>query len=259
MVRVGVDRRAMPPRARVPPEACHDMRQPVSSMSALAAAALAEPDLAQPTRARLEQIMEQAEWLADLIQHSLRTGEQSASGTGQTDLVRVVNDAVAAERVTWPGEVTVAGLASPVLTAVSPVQLRRMVANLLANATRAAGPSGAVTIEIGHAQGLAMVAIEDTGPGFGKIEPGLGIGLAVVARYVAMHGGMLERGCTASGGARVTLWLPVAVVADSGTPARRDADAPVGAPAGPGSPRTARPASVRPPPSAQVPPAASPR
>jgi signal transduction histidine kinase len=259
MVRVGVDCRAMPPRAPGSLETCHDMRQPVSSMSALAAAALAEPDLHQPTRARLEQIMEQAEWLADLIRHSLRTGEESASGAGQTDLIRVVDDAVTAERVTWPGEVTVVGLASPVLTAVYPVQLRRMVANLLANATRAAGPSGAVTIEIGRTQGLAMVAIEDTGPGFGKIEPGLGIGLAAVARYVATHGGMLERGGSASGGARVTLRLPVAVAADSGTPARRDAATMVGAPAGPGSPRTARPVSIRPPLSAHVPPPASPR
>ena len=193
---------------RDPLEACRDMQQPVSSLSALAAAALAEPELAQPTRLRLEQIMDQAEWLADLISQWLPPGEQSAAGTCQTDLVNVVNDAVAAERLTWPGEVTISRAASPVLAAVYPVQLRRMVANLLTNATRAAGPSGAVIIEIGYSRGLAMVAIEDTGPGFGKIERGMGIGLAAVSRCTATYGGTLEHGCGASGGVRVTLWLP---------------------------------------------------
>src|SRR5712691_10606398 len=130
-------------------ETCHDMRQPVTSMFALAAAALAEPGLPQPARARLEQIVEQAEWLADLIQHSLHFAGPGAPGACQTDLLRVVNEAVAAECVTWPGDVRVTGVAEPVFTAVHSVLLRRMVANLLSNATRAAGPSGAVTVEVG--------------------------------------------------------------------------------------------------------------
>lgn len=184
------------------------MRQPVASVFLLAAAALAEPGLTQPARARLEQIVEQAEWLADLIQHSLHSGGLSAPGACKTDLFRVAVEAVATERLTWPGDVRMQGIAEPVFTAVDAVLLRRMVANLLNNASRAAGPSGTVTLEIGRNRRSATLAIEDTGPGFGKIERGLGLGLAAVSRCVATYGGRLDLGCSATGGARVTLRLP---------------------------------------------------
>jgi K+-sensing histidine kinase KdpD len=184
------------------------MRQPVASMVALAAVALAEPGLPQLTRARLEQIVDQVEWLADLIQQSVHATGHGAPEAAQTDLCQVVTEAVAAERVTWPGAVRILSVAEPVFIAVDSVLLRRMVANLLSNASRAAGSSGTVTVEIGHNPGLAMLAIEDTGPGFGKIERGLGLGLAAVSRCVATYGGRLEYGCGADGGARVSLWLP---------------------------------------------------
>ena len=57
-------------------ETFHDMRQPVASTLALAAAALTEPDLPAAARNRLEQIVEQAEWLADMIHGCLVVHEQ---------------------------------------------------------------------------------------------------------------------------------------------------------------------------------------
>jgi hypothetical protein len=81
-------------------ETCHDMRQPVASVFALAAAALAEPGVPQAARTRLEQIVDQAEWLADLIQHSLQTVEPGVPDACLSDLLRVASEAVAAEHVT---------------------------------------------------------------------------------------------------------------------------------------------------------------
>jgi signal transduction histidine kinase len=185
------------------------MRQPVASMFALAAAALAEPGLPQAARARLEQMVEQAEWLADLIQHSLQLATPDAPNACGADLLRVARDVASAECMTWPGEVRMISQSSAVFTDVHPVLLRRMVANLVDNATRAAGPSGTVTIEVGRQQNSALLAVEDTGPGFGKIPGGLGLGLAAVSRNAIRHGGRVECGCGASGGARVNLWLPV--------------------------------------------------
>jgi C4-dicarboxylate-specific signal transduction histidine kinase len=202
-------------------ESWHDMRQPVASMFTLAAAALAEPGLPQPARVRLEQIVEQAAWMADLIQHSLPNGEADVPGACATDLLRVVSEAVAAERVTWLGEMKVLSPPEPVFTAVHFVVLRRIVANLLGNATRAAGPSGTVTIEIGLDRCSVMLAIEDTGPGFGKIERGLGLGLAAVARGIATYGGRLERECGTGGGVRVNLWLPRGWPASTTSPVTR--------------------------------------
>ena len=191
-------------------EACHDMRQPVAGLLALAAAALVDPALPQTARARLKQMVEQAEWLADLIQHALDTADVEASGNCMTDLWQVVSDALATERVTWPGEVRTAGLAERVFVAVHPVLLRRMAANLLNNAIRAAGPSGIVTVEVSRRQNLAMLEVADSGPGFGKIEKGLGLGLSEVSRNAIRHGGRLECGNGAAGGALVSLWLPLA-------------------------------------------------
>jgi signal transduction histidine kinase len=153
-------------------ETCHDMRQPVASMFALAAAALAEPGLPQSARARLEQMVEQAEWLAELIQHSLQPATPDAPRACGADLVRIASDVAAAERMTWPGEVRLVSRPSTVFTDVHPVLLRRMVANLVGNATRAAGPSGTVTVEVAGQQNSALLAVEDTGPGFGSKIPG---------------------------------------------------------------------------------------
>ena len=188
-------------------QARHNLGQPVASMVALAAAALAEPGLPPSARTRLEQIVQQAEWLSDLIQHSLQT-PMPALRAGQTDMFGVVDEAIAAERVTWQGAIEVLGVTRPVCTAVPAVLVRRMIANLLSNATRAAGPSGTVTIEIGSDRRSAMLAIEDTGPGFGKIEQGLGLGLAAVSRCASAYGGRLDHGCGTNGGARVSLRLP---------------------------------------------------
>jgi signal transduction histidine kinase len=191
-------------------ETCHDMRQPVASMFALAAAALAEPGLPQAARARLEQMVEQAEWLAELIQHSLQFAASDAPGACGADLVRIASDVAAAERMTWPGEVRMVSQPSAVFADVHPVLLRRMVANLVGNATRAAGPAGTVTVEVSRQQNSALLAVEDTGPGFGnKIPKGLGFGLAAVSKNAIRHGGRVECGCAASGGARVYLWLPL--------------------------------------------------
>jgi signal transduction histidine kinase len=216
MVVPGIDIGAAPGLAQDLRETFHDMRQPVASVFALAAAAMAEPGLPQAARARLELIVEQAEWLADLLQHSLHSAEPAGPASCQIDLLQVARETVAAESVTWAGRLRIVSLAEPVLTAIHPVLLRRMVANLLSNATRAAGPSGTVTVEVGHQQNAALLSVEDSGPGFGKIPSGLGLGLAAVSRIAIRYGGRLEHGGGASGGARVSLWLPLALQPGAG-------------------------------------------
>jgi signal transduction histidine kinase len=185
------------------------MRQPVASVFALAAAALAEPGLPQAACERMEEIIKQAEWLADLIQHALHTAGPASPGGCQSDLLEAAHEAVAAECATWPGEVELVVPAGQLVTAIHPVLLRRMVANLLSNAMRAAGPSGRVALEVGQEEGSARLCVDDTGPGFGKIQKGLGLGLAGVLRDAIKHGGRLECGDGPGGGARVSLTLPI--------------------------------------------------
>jgi len=194
-------------------ETFHDMRQPVANVMALAAATLTEPALSAVARDRLEQIVEQAEWLADMIHDCLVAQQQEEPddienpGHDLADIVHVVGEVIAAECLTWPGDVTLTAPAGPVWCTFHPVLLRRAVSNVLDNAVRAAGPTGTVSVEIQQRDDAVMLAVEDNGPGFGEIPSGAGLGLSAVARNVIKHGGRMEYGCGARGGARVSLWL----------------------------------------------------
>ena len=151
-------------------ETFHDMRQPVANTMALAAAALTEPALPAVARDRLEQIVEQAEWLADMI-HSCLVAQQQEEpddiekpGHDLADIVHVVGEVIAAECLTWPGDVMLTAPAGPVWCMFDPVLLRRAVSNVLGNAMRAAGPTGTVSVEIQQRDGAVMLAVEDNGP-----------------------------------------------------------------------------------------------
>ena len=204
-------------------ETCHDMREPVASVRALTAAALAEPGVPAAARTRLHQISGQAEWLAEMIHEFLRDAilEEDEPGdiglpgemahmesAGRPDAVCIVNDVIRIGRLTWACDLTVITPAAPVRCELHPVLLRRAVSNVLSNAARAAGPSGLVTVQIWQSEGVLRLVVEDSGPGFGNIPSGLGIGLTWVARTIVRHGGRLECGHGASGGARVSLWIP---------------------------------------------------
>jgi len=189
-------------------QACHDIRQPIAGVLALAEAALAESALPENARACLNQIVGFAEWQAEVIEHVLEVPADEPMGAVYTDVVRVVNHAAAAERVTWPGELTLIWPPGSVFVPLHEVTVRRMVANLLANAIRAAGPSGTVTIEVSGRDSWMLLAVEDDGPGFGLLPGGSGLGLSMVAREALRHRGRVECGRAGSGGARVSLWLP---------------------------------------------------
>jgi signal transduction histidine kinase len=219
---VSIDVREIPDVAQQLRETCHDMRQPVANVLALAAAALTESALPAPATGRLQQIVGQAEWLADMIQAFLGDvirGEADASETDSdvadeaaapTDVVSIVEEIIEAGRLTWSCDVKLSSPGAPVRCAIHPVLLRRIVSNVLDNAARAAGPFGLVIIEIRRNKELAALVVEDSGPGFGKIPSGAGLGLSAVARHIVRHGGTVECGCGAGGGARVSLCLPCA-------------------------------------------------
>src|SRR5204862_5044621 len=126
----GVDAEDAVDAARRLLEACHDMRQPIAGVLALAGATLTEPGLPTAARARLEQIIQQAEWLADMIQSWLHASQPDEPGVG-ADLARVISETVAAECVSSPVEVSVVWPTEPVHASVHPAVIRRIMANVL--------------------------------------------------------------------------------------------------------------------------------
>ena len=97
-------------------EVCHDIRQPIAGVLALAGAVLAEGGLSQDARSRLEQIVELAEWQSDVVENWLEVAAgDAAQADRRTDAVRVVNAAAAAERLLWAGNLTLIWPPQPVL------------------------------------------------------------------------------------------------------------------------------------------------
>ncbi|HBL18857.1 MAG: hypothetical protein A2X36_01370 [Elusimicrobia bacterium GWA2_69_24] len=119
-----------------------------------------------------------------------------------------------------------------------PRRLRQVIWNLVSNAVKFTPAGGTVTVLARREGGKALVSVEDTGPGishefygklfelFGQEEStltrthgGLGLGLAIVQHLVRQHGGEVAVAPPVPGqGARVTVSLPLAAAAPTGSP-----------------------------------------
>lgn len=104
------------------------------------------------------------------------------------------------------------------------VELRQMLVNLVDNAVKFTPPGGHVRIEISLADGGVRLSVLDTGPGLKAFparnadqpfvrgpmdaEPGVGLGLALVAVVAAHHGATLCWSDRPEGGARVEVTFP---------------------------------------------------
>jgi PAS domain S-box-containing protein len=104
-------------------------------------------------------------------------------------------------------------------------KVERIVENLLINAIRHTGPSTPVWISVEQRDGGAVITVADQGPGVPAslrdaiFEPfqrgttpmhaaGIGIGLTLVARFTALHGGRVWVEDRPGGGAAFKVFLP---------------------------------------------------
>ncbi len=105
----------------------------------------------------------------------------------------------------------------------APGRLRQIVLNLLRNAADAAGPAGAVAVEVAAVAARAELTVADSGPGippevrarlyepFFTTKPhGTGLGLALSRALATSLGGELVLDGAATGGARFTVRVPLA-------------------------------------------------
>jgi two-component system sensor histidine kinase MprB len=100
-------------------------------------------------------------------------------------------------------------------------RLERAVGNLLDNAAKWSPPNGEIEVSVSNGE----VSVRDHGPGIDAADlphvferfyrapsargmPGSGLGLAIVSQIAVAHGGSVEAGAAAGGGAVVTLRLP---------------------------------------------------
>lgn len=210
----------------------HELRTPLAAVRGYASTLDQHLQRLSPDQLELmlERLRFSAERLDTLVQDlldvdRLQRGDARARRE-PTDVGVVVAQAVdTVERAEHPLELD----APSFVVNVEPSKLERIVANLVANAVKhtPAGTCIAVSVEPDPDTGGLHLVVADDGPGIdedvraglfqpftqgrdaaGRASPGTGIGLALVERFTALHGGRVGVRDGPGGGVAFDVWIP---------------------------------------------------
>lgn len=180
---------------------CHDLRQPLAAIRLLAASEGGD------VRRRLDGILEQAQWLAEMVDEVLVGAK--ADSAEYLDAASLAETCVHRARPTASCEVSCASTGAAVVLA-QPVALSRAIGCLIDNAVRAAGDGGHVDVSVNHLGSFVEVVVADDGPGLGHVASRTSLGLTITRALVASCGGRFELTSGESGGAVARISLPAA-------------------------------------------------
>ncbi len=210
----------------------HELRTPAAAVLGFAST-LERVDLSLSDEERTEMVHRLARsarrlhrLLADLLDLDRIARGLLAPDLQEIDLEPVVREAVALSEIPdHPVDVRT----EPVVARADPVQVERIVENLLTNAARHTPAGTPVWVDLRERDGGALLAVEDAGPGIPdgmrraifepfsqgpsvpQHAPGVGVGLTVVAQFTRLQGGRVWVEERPGGGARFLLFLPGAV------------------------------------------------
>ncbi len=210
----------------------HEMRTPLTSISAYTDLVIEDPDLNDDLRGMLAVVQRNAATLRNIIANLLDLAALDSghvrvqlNPTDVTDLVRTAVDAAVerteAARASQQAEDTWSGRGAPpsitaeigpgIRVAADAPRLRQVVDTLIGNALTYTPGRGSVVVRLGTAGDQAMLEVADTGIGippnerpklFGRFfrgraakgagVPGSGLGLAISRAIVEAHHGTLE-------------------------------------------------------------------
>ncbi|MEU4669722.1 ATP-binding protein [Amycolatopsis sp. NPDC023774] len=207
-------------------DASHELRSPLANLRTGLEVALAHPERADwPAVAErsLLDIRRLHRITADLLQLAVDPGRVSPV---EVDLADVVGEQVAERAAAPDGPVAHSFVDGPVRVLGEPVQLERLLRNLLDNAVRHA--SSAVTVTVGRHGTTVVLEVLDDGPGippadrervfdrFARLDDartrdagGSGLGLTLAREIARRHGGSLAVADSETG-ARLVARLPAA-------------------------------------------------
>lgn len=194
--------------------------------------------------------------LADLLDVDRLTHGRDACRRERVDVVGLVHDvATAAVREGIVTQEPLVSAPATLVAEVDPVQLERMLHNLLENAGKYA-PGATVEVRLlARGTGVRLEVVDD-GPGIpdGELErifepfhrvasdaqrPGTGVGLALVATFAELHGGRAWAERRPGGGATLVVELPgptpAATDPTAGVDADRELDVPASSGVAPGT------------------------
>jgi two-component system OmpR family sensor kinase len=216
--------------------AAHELRTPLTSIRGYAAllrrGAKHNPEDLDTSISRIESEATRMAALIDDLLLLARLDEQRPLVRARTDLAEITREAAADARARDPERSITVDADGPVMVIGDQRRLRQIIDNLLENAqvhTPAAAP---VAIEVGVRDGIAVLAVTDTGPGIdpdqkphiferfyrgtppgsGDKAPrteGSGLGLAIVKTVVEAHGGAATVRSRPGQGASFEITLPL--------------------------------------------------
>jgi signal transduction histidine kinase len=204
-------------------DAAHELRSPIASLRTQldVATHLREP----PSTADLSIEVDRLGRLVDDLLLLARADERDPNLRSREQVeLQTLLDQVAAAHAGARVPVSVTGPDRPQWTVGDPVALRRVVDNLVANAVRHA--ASAVTLAATRVDDRLVLTVTDDGPGIAaadrarvfdrftrlddartRDDGGAGLGLAIVAELVRLHGGTVTLG-DAAPGLRAAVTLP---------------------------------------------------
>jgi two-component system sensor histidine kinase PilS (NtrC family) len=184
----------------------HEIRNPLASICGSIALLGKQPGLGEKERKLLTIVSREGERLEALVRDFLAFARPSQPQIQQVEATQLVEETLDVFRHDAAArELRVAAEIEPgVRVLADSGQLRQVLWNLLTNAADAAGRGGSVRARMRRAEGMAVLEVEDSGPGiagddlqrifdpfFTTKESGTGLGLAIVHRIVEAHGGQL--------------------------------------------------------------------
>ena len=208
----------------------HDLRSPLTGITTAIGALRSETLVFNDDdrRVLLDTIAVDAERLGRLVGDLLDLSRLEAGGAEPEAEVWALDDLVREAVSDLPGNdrVDVAGEAP--LVSVDPIQIQRVLANLLENALKFSPSSARVHVRITATRQEAIVRIVDQGPGLesnelervfepfyrrdGDQRSGAGLGLAIARGFAAANGGRVWAESRPGQGATFALALPVVEV-----------------------------------------------
>lgn len=217
-------------------DASHELRTPLTSI-------LANLELLHEHLSRAERDGEQGEIVASALSSSRRMrrlvadllllARADAGRTGtrrECDLGEIAEAALAEVRPVADDHLLELHSDDGVAVDGNPDELHRLAVNLLDNGLRHTPPGSTIELTVARRNGDVVLEVTDDGPGvpadqidhvfsrFARLggpadlvaDSGTGLGLAIVQAVARSHGGDVEIGSSASGGARFTVTLPSA-------------------------------------------------
>lgn len=225
--------RALESERRIAADASHELRTPIGLMMAELDIALRSPEMHPDAAPVLESVRTEVAALGRIVSNLLLLSRAEGSGTVQLDrhpddLLDIAYAVVGPlqRRAAELGlDLAVEGVPTAVLA--DPDLLRQAITNLVDNALRETGAGGRVLVEVSDGDGLARLAVTDTGPGIapedlsrifdrfyrvdkarGSDRGGSGLGLEITRRIVEAHGGTIEVASELGVGSTFTITLP---------------------------------------------------